>query len=290
MRYIINGKEYTYLNNINNNKEVCKSFNELLEQTFGLTFESWEDEYIPHVLLHDNHVVANVSVNIIHTVWDKQKKLYIQLGTVMTKMDYRNQGLSRFLIEKILEEWKPKCDAIYLFANDSVLKFYPKFGFVQENEYQYEMEITPQISSVRKLYMSNKSDIQLLVKTYEKSNPFSALPMENNIGLIMFYCSQFMKDSVYYIAEYDGIVIADYDDETMICYDIFCDQDISMEQIISIVAKQNIKIVKLGFTPKLTHDYKNSLLKEDDTTLFVLAQKENIFANNKLMFSILSHA
>lgn len=81
--------------------------------------------------------MANVSVNIIDIEIQEQVKRYIQIGTVMTDCNYRNKGLSRKLMDKILQDWKDKCDAIYLYANDSVLDFYPKFGFIKAMEYQY---------------------------------------------------------------------------------------------------------------------------------------------------------
>lgn len=136
---------YTTDKDIRNNEAVRASFNKLAADTFGLSFEQWyqdgywTDLYIPYVLLDGGRVIANVSVNIIDTQWKGQTRKYIQLGTVMTAPGYRKQGLSRFLLEEALSDWKGLCDAIYLFANDSVLDFYPKFGFVKENEYVYSL-------------------------------------------------------------------------------------------------------------------------------------------------------
>ena len=59
----------------------------------------------------------------------KTQKNYIQLGTIMTDKNYRNQGLSKYLMNIVLKEFSEKNDEVYLFANDSVLYFYPKFGF-----------------------------------------------------------------------------------------------------------------------------------------------------------------
>lgn len=81
--------------------------------------------------------MANVSVNIMDFVILGEEKRYVQIGTVMTDENYRNQGLSRTLIKKILKEWENKCQGIYLYANNSVLNFYPKFGFSVCSEYQY---------------------------------------------------------------------------------------------------------------------------------------------------------
>ena len=53
----------------------------------------------------------------------------------MTEQEYRHQGLSRVLPERVLTEWQSKCDLIYLFVNDEVLDFYPKFVFRPIVEY-----------------------------------------------------------------------------------------------------------------------------------------------------------
>lgn len=184
-----NGTGYIYNANIRDNEQIRRSFNELAQKTFELSFEQWYqneywgDSYIPHVLLDNGRVIANASVNIINTVWQNKSRCYIQLGTVMTDPEYRNKGLASFLLNTIIAEWEAKCDAIYLFANDSVLDFYPKFGFVAANEYQSEMTIKKLPGAVRKLDMSAVQDRELLLSKYAQSNPFSALPMVEVWGI-----------------------------------------------------------------------------------------------------------
>lgn len=296
MNYKINGDLYKFINNIRENDIIRTSFNLLVKNTFELSFEDWHQngywgvDYIPYCLLKDDKVVANVSVNIIKTRWNEEKRIYIQLGTVMTDKEFRNKGLSSFLIKKVLEEWRDKCHAIYLFANDGVLDYYPKFGFEKAEEYQYSKNINKKSGLVRKLNMDIEVDKQLLLNLYKNSNPFSALPMEENEGLLMFYCSQFMKENIYYIKEHEAIVVAEYEDENLICYDIFCKGNCSLDEILSIMTEENTKTVILGFTPKEVKDFKINKLHKEDTTLFILKGKENLFSSNKLMFSVLSHA
>jgi len=111
------------------NNTLRRSFCRLAEQTFGIDFEPWYqagfwgEQYLPYSLVENGEVIANVSVNIMDMCLHGQQKHFIQLGTVMTEEAHRGQGLSRFLMERILEEWKPQCDGVYLFANDSVLNF-----------------------------------------------------------------------------------------------------------------------------------------------------------------------
>ncbi len=296
IKWLIDGIEYVYNTEVKENTNIRLSFDELSKKTFGLSFEKWyqdgywQDKYIPHVLIHNDKVVANVSVNIIDTKISGQLKRYIQIGTVMTDCDYKNKGLSRKLMDKILQDWKDKCDAIYLYANDSVLDFYPKFGFIKVKEYQYSKNIVPTIGKIRKLDMTDDSDKRLLKNYYEKSNPFSMLPMLNNYGLLMFYCSSFMKDCVYYLEDIDAIVIIDYDSETMICFDIYCDADKSMDEIIAASARGDCNNIVFGFTPKDTNVCTVKSIKDDDSTLFILGSKENIFAKHKLMLPVLSRA
>jgi len=296
IKWLIDGIEYAYNIEVRENTNIRLSFDELSKKTFGLSFEKWyqdgywQDNYIPHVLIHNDKVVANVSVNIIDTKMQGQLKRYIQIGTVMTDCDYRNKGLSRKLMDKILQDWKDKCDAIYLYANDSVLNFYPKFGFIKAKEYQYSKNIVHTIGKIRKLDMTDDYDKKLLRNYYEKSNPFSMLPMLNNYGLLMFYCSSFMKDCVYYLEDIDAIVIMDYDTETMTCFDIYCDANKSMDEIIAVSARENCKNIVFGFTPKDTDGCTVKSIEDDDSTLFILGSKENIFAKHKLMLPMLSRA
>ena len=44
-------------------------------------------------------------------------------------------GLSEHT-EEVLRDWTNQCDGMFLFANETVLDFYPKFGFRRETQYQ----------------------------------------------------------------------------------------------------------------------------------------------------------
>lgn len=296
MKWNSSGKEYTYHTSVPLNQDMRIGFNELAKKTFGLDFETWyqngywDKNYIPHILLDHNRVVANVSVNIINTEWAGNRKCYIQLGTVMTDAAYRKKGLARFLMKRVLSEWKDKCDAVFLFANDSVLDFYPKFGFSPASEYQSEMPVHHVQGHVKKLDMSSEEDKSLLFSKYRQSNPFSALPVVNNTGLLMFYCSQSMSNHVFYIEEHDAVVIAEYEEDRLLCYDIFCSHDKNLRDILSVMAQESTAKAVFGFALKQDYPCKLMPFKEKDTTLFILDSKENIFSHNQLMFPLLSHA
>ncbi|HEX9062045.1 MAG TPA: GNAT family N-acetyltransferase [Clostridia bacterium] len=290
-------RKYTFIKDFKDNTLFRKSYNALTQKIYGFNFEQWYgmgywgNGYRPYSLADGENIVANVSVSIIDCLVLGETRRYIQIGTVMTDPAYRNQGLARYLMERVIEEWKSKCDMIYLFANDSVLDFYPKFGFRKINEYQYSKSITCDNEAIEaeKLDMNLDSNRKLLETIAANSIPLSKITILKNVGLIMFYCTSFMSGQVFYLRERDVIVIAEYKGNILYIYDIFSQSEVDLDSIIKPLSDKNTKCVVLGFTPKNENGYYVNLM-ESDTTLFVMNDKFDLFQDNKLMFPVLSHA
>ena len=221
-------------------------------------------------------------------------KHFIQIGTVMTDETYRNQGLSRYLMEKILEEWQDKVDGIYLFANPTVLDFYPKFGFRAQKEYQcskhLELEPGGLGKGAIKVDMTSQFNQQKVVRYLEKAYANAPIYMRNNIGLSMFYMGGFMKDLVYYIEEEDAFVVADLQEQSLVLYEMIAPKKVSIEKLITAFGETPIKEVVLHFTPYDKESYIQTEFKEEDTTLFVLGNDLEALCQEGIMFPALSHA
>ncbi|MEM9649714.1 MAG: GNAT family N-acetyltransferase, partial [Bacteroidota bacterium] len=180
-RLELNHSTYTFIRNFKNNPELRNSFNNLAKVTFGLNFENWYregfwgDNYIPYALLYKDKIVSNVSVTKIDFNIENEQKTGIQIGTVMTDPSYRRLGLSKFLMEQVISEWRDKSDFIYLFANNSVLDFYPKFNFGIVEEYQHSISVKPsgKALSLKKLNPDKKEDRRLLMNTIKTSIPMA---------------------------------------------------------------------------------------------------------------------
>jgi GNAT superfamily N-acetyltransferase len=298
MEYIeINNITYGFAINFKHDQVLRASFNKLTEATFGFNFEKWyqngfwSDNYIPYSLLQNNKVISNVSVSKIEFIIENEKKLGIQIGTVMTDKEYRNRGLNKFILEQVINEWKEQCDFIYLFANNSVLDFYPKFGFEKIEEYQCSksLKISNKQSSLKKINIENIDDLDLLERIIKNSIPISKISMRNNESLIMFYCLSFKKNSICYLEKLDTITITDIEGDTLFINDVFSSESVNINDIIQLMSNETIKRVILGFTPIDDVDYEKSILKQEDT-LFVIKDKVDYFKNNKWMFPVLSHA
>lgn len=293
----IGEKDYGYAVDFKRNKQLRSSFNRLTHKTFGFDFEEWyhhgywKEHYIPHALLDGDEVVANVSVSVIDFFVLGEKKRGAQIGTVMTDDGYRNLGLSRYLMERVLEEWRNKCDSIYLFANDSVLNFYPKFGFVRVDEYQHTKEISGEkVTSVpEKLDMLNDENRTFLKNRINQSTLLSKFGMSANDSLIMFYYTSFIMEDVYHLETLNTTVIAEYDNETLCIKEIFSEEEVHLDDVVKAMSNEEVKKVVMGFTPRDTTSFDVNLKRTGDS-LFIWNDKEDLIANRQMMFPVLSHA
>lgn len=286
--------KYTYVTDYKDSDKLRKSLNELTEKTFGFNFEKWYsngfwgDKFITHSMLDGDKIIANVSVNLMDFSMDGVEKNYVQIGTVMTDKAYRGQGVNRYLIEKVINDYRDEVDGIYLFGNDSVIDFYPKFGFTKSKEYQYSKNIWARnnLKTIAKVDFSNKNKWQEFFYVVNNSISNDRFTM-NNSGLIAFWTR--WGNSVYYLCEEKAYVIADIKDNNLYIEQVISKRKVNLETIISSFGN-SIKKVILGFTPCNNNEYSVEEYHEEDCTLFILGEDLKNIENKKLRFPTLSHA
>lgn len=280
-------KEYKFYKDYKDNAMLRTSFNELATLIFGLNFEEWyengfwNNRYIPYSFVDDNKVIANVSVNLVDFVIDGLKKSAIQIGTVMTHPNYRNRGLSADLINKVLMDFEPNYEYIYLFANQSVLQFYPKFGFSQVSECQYSMPYIhtgSKQNSYRKLDCNNPEDLRFIYDFAKERTPVSNLfGTENTDDLLMFYCLYVLCDYVYYLEEENVIIMFERDGARIEIFDILSKTEVDLNRILSTITTHEKNEIIFHYTP----DYDGYNMKKEkydgDDVLFVKANRSNVF-------------
>lgn len=296
----INGKEYHLYINYQNDEKLRKEFNHLTQAFWKFDYEAfyesgfWDDTYILYSLFDQDKIVSHSTVTLFQTQIKAETKTLLQLGTVMTDQHYQKQGLSRFLMERISSDFRDTTAGIFLFANDTVLDFYPKFGFAALPEYQahkeFNIEKQDQIAR-EKLNLNHPEHLQLVKDLVQYSVPCSAFPMDN-YGMIFFYCYIYPKfgftNTLYYIEALKTIVAAQIEENTLIILHVFSKNEVPLNEILKAFADQDLTSVKLGFSPKET-GFQYSSHKEEDLTLFVSEELLPLFQHNKYMVPILSH-
>lgn len=271
------------------------SFNALAKATFGLNFENWYqmgywgDNYEPYSVLEDGKIVANVSLNRTDMVIGGQRKRLYQLGTIMTYPEYRNRGYIRAIMAEI-EKDTADADGVYLFGNDSVLEFYPKFGFARNKEYAYSKPVaqTGENRMVQVTMDTPENRDRLAAAMAESTFPTGCTMVENP-GLIFFYAAQFMQEDVYFCEGLNAWVIAEEEDGVLTLHSVFASGEVSLDAVIAAFGS-GIKEVVLCFAPGDTAGWNCQEFHEEDCTFFTKGEAFQDFADQKLRIPSLSHA
>ncbi|MBO5279574.1 MAG: hypothetical protein J6B06_08835 [Lachnospiraceae bacterium] len=220
------------------------------------------DKYNPYSAVIDGKVVANVSVNKTDFLWDGKVRHFVQLGTVMTDEAYRN----------------------------SVLNFYPKFGFKAAKQYEYVKEVSgDRECMVEQIPMKEKAAWDEFEKLIQTGKHGCAFDMTGNTELNMFYISKYMKNNVYYHKAADTYVVAEIEGDELIINMVISEKEPDLNSLAEAFGG-GIRKVRLGFTPKDAAGFRVRELDQDDTVLHVKGNGFAGFEEAKLMFPLLAHA
>lgn len=289
-------KEYEVIKDYRRDDALRASFNALAGKTFGIDFEDWyqngywTDAYNPYSIVIDGEIAANVSVNHTDFVRKGERLRLIQLGTVMTGEEYRNRGLIRQIMETIEADYADKADGIYLFANDSVLDFYPKFGFRAVTEYQYSQTVhNRKERTMERVSMERKEDWDKVERAVKESVCNGVFDQAGNSSLIMFYLTKYMRENVYYEKNLEVYAVAETEGKSLLLHQVFSRWEADLAKVTAAFGKE-IERVSLGFTPKNPEEFECSLLKEEDTTLFVKGKAFDDFDRERMRFPVLARA
>ncbi|MBC1728504.1 GNAT family N-acetyltransferase [Listeria seeligeri] len=289
---------YQLISDYKDNELYRKTFNDLAESTFDINFEEWykqgfwNDKYVCYSYLDKNKVIANVSINKMDLIYQGNDYRALQIGTVMTHPDYRNQGLAQELINHVISKYEQDYDFFYLFANDTVLDFYPKFGFERVEESSFTVDATSlkkRNYKIKKLNPDDESDFQLISRIVSNRVPLSSiLEVKNSEDLLMFYLLIALRDAIYYIEELDAIVLYEQEEEDLYVLDIISTKKLDIVEVLGFLANKEIETIHVSFTPEKNKYVDASYIIETEDMLFM---RPNLFtANPYFLFPATSHA
>ncbi|PLR80164.1 GNAT family N-acetyltransferase [Bacillus canaveralius] len=253
-------KPFQFIKDYKNEQQLRESFFQLADNVFAINFQGWfekgfwTDRYIPYSYLAGNQVAANVSVNMLDLIIDGEKRSAVQIGTVMTHPDYRNQGLSASLMNIVLEEYQDEVDFIYLFANQTVLDFYPQFGFEAMNELQYSMKFTSTSSSdcanIRKLDGTNTGDLDFIYQFACERVPVSQrFGTDNSREILMFHCMNVFPHDIYYFDREEVMIIFKKQQSRIDIFDVISKRQVNIEGILSAISGNSTDTIVFHYTP-----------------------------------------
>lgn len=294
----IGGTEYLFVTHYENDPVLWPAFNRLAKEVFDFSFENWQEKggnagaFRPHTLFDGERAAANISVMPFRCSYDGKPHTFLGLYTVMVHPDYRRKGLARHIMEHILEEWNGRCDQMFLYANNKVLDFYPKFGFapVQEQRF-YRISVAGQPGmAMRRMDMDTPADFTLLRRRTAKAVPLARLSVEDFWESASFHALWPLKGCFYDCTELEAVYAYNEDDSGLFLYDIFCNSQTPFETLLQAIPLKTGQRLFLGFTPPDENGWLFEPIHREDATTFLLTGKDELFSKSALCFPELWNA
>ena len=132
----------------------------------------WNEDYVTFAMADGADIVANASLQRMRIVLRGEWVTGWQLGAVGVVPGWRGRGLQRQIMRSLLDSVDEK-DFVFLFANDTVLDFYPLFGFkrVIEKLFAADYSVEPAGEPLRALSIDRAEDRALLARVAATAAP-----------------------------------------------------------------------------------------------------------------------
>ena len=238
-------------------------------------FGGWEPSYRAFALFDGEEIVANVSIQRMSMVVNGAACTGLQLGAVGVLPEQRGRGLQRKLMEFVLKQATPN-DLVFVFGNDEVVDFYPRFGFRRQEEWIFSTDarIAPQPGGLRRLSVDCASDRALLAATAARARPvterFGATRYDS---VLLWYWSNGLGFEAYYHERDAAIVFLEQDANVLRICDVLAAGVIDLEAYFPHLIGEPIDHVEFGFTPERYCSHARAEFEYLESPLFVYGKR-----------------
>lgn len=232
----------------------------------------WTDDYAAHALLDGDEIVANVSVTRMELRIGGRPARGMQLGAVGVIPERRGLGLQRALLGETLEAIGEEADLLFLFANDEVLDFYPRFGFerVEERVFGAEIGVDPVSDRLPRLSLDRQEDLSRFGRICAASLPATERFGARGYGPIaLWYGTYFLERHLFLAPEHEAVVVARQTGNLLEVLDVFAPRRFDLGALLPRIADAPVRRIELGFTPETWWRGAEPLRPPAGSTLFV---------------------
>jgi len=272
--------DYKLVENYKDDKQLREKFNNFTEIIFsGLNFEKWYEfrywtqNYIPYSLIKNDIIISNVSISKMDLLINGKLIRGIQFGTVGTLPEYRKQGLSKYLMEYILDKYERTTDLFFLYANETVLDFYPNFGFhrVMESIYKLDSTIPKPEYFARKLNINNNDDLNLIKKVLDNRLPITTIFGATNHSFItMWHLIYVFSEDIYYIEKENILFVQTFKQNQLHIWDIIFSKPFDFECLLpKIIPDKDLGSIYFYFPPDVINFNYDKVVEDKNSMFFV---------------------
>jgi predicted N-acetyltransferase YhbS len=236
----------------------------------------WSEDYDVWVAIDDGNIVSGVGVMRMDLIVHGRPQAGWQVGAVATAPEWRGRGLSRRLLNTVLAHLDALGEApVFLFANSSMLDFYPKFGFrrVMQQQYRALTDIVPQPGRTVALDIAHAAHRAFLEHMYRRARPLdSVFSAVSYCAATIFHLLHHPRQCVH-LPQHDLVAILRQEGDHLHLDDVVSAAPVDLRAILPLLAMAPVRSVEFGFRPTdLWGD--DTLAFEDREMLFLRGAPE----------------
>jgi len=238
--------------NCGNNPSYEALLDDLIQEVFGFSFEPWfeyelwDNRYESYSIIECGKMLSNVNIYKFELVVNGKKTSAIRFGAVATRENERGRGHSRRLMEHVLSLYPDTL--AYLSANESVIDFYPQFGFKQVQT--YKPEISYEINNADTVAVNCDIDDKIVEQAIQNRSIFSNMvDCRNSQPIQYFHLIMAYEENIYHLPNCDVIVLATQTGDRLFLADVIAAHPVTFDEIAKELPFDGINTVEFGFCP-----------------------------------------
>ncbi|MEI2455741.1 GNAT family N-acetyltransferase [Lysobacter firmicutimachus] len=231
----------------------------------------WSDSYRAFCLVEGGRVVANASLSRMRLWIDGKDVEGFQLGAVGCLTGHRGQGLARRAMQAALAV----CGRapVLLFANPTVLDFYPRFGFAAAPQWRFEsrVELRPGAEPAPALDLADPVWRAEFLRLATVAAPSAGAFAARDYGRIATWYAANGYASPLRRLDRDTLVFAQVEDGMLTIEDVFCAAPERFDPVAAVprLIDAPVRALRFGFGPPRGWPRAEAVAIEDDAHLFV---------------------
>ncbi len=268
----------TLVENYREDPVLRDAFFDFTETIFNLSFRKWyelgrwDDRYVCVSLFDGQRLLANVSFSRLDILMAGETRRAIQIATVGTLEEFRHRGLSRELMDYVLKHHCADADLTFLFANDTVVDFYPRFGFARRQEHLFVRDTIGKASlDIRHLDLAATEDCGIIDYLLKHRIPVTRrFGAENHAFITWWHLINLHAKSIYLCESLKAIVVASVDNGFLYVWDAIAREPFDLEAVAaSLPIAAEASSIMYCFAPDVFEYQYDRTEKTDDSPLFV---------------------
>lgn len=222
----------------------------------GLGFRSWAErggwgpDYRVFLLAEGERVVASVGRMRMRLVLDGRETAAYQLGAVATDPGRRGRGLSRRLIERATDKDEIGEAPVFLFANETVTGFYPRFGFrgLVQQRFTAAAELRPWGEAAPRFRVDDPAERERLAALCASTPPAGAVAVLDNYAVLLWHLVN-RPLQAFWLEDGEALVVLEPASPRLIVHDCVALRPPMLAEALPRTIAEPVVTLEFGFDP-----------------------------------------